>query len=70
MNIISPITSNPALAFLPVYRWDKHMRRARRECRIKLAAVTADVAAQYQREQIETALSEAAMPYVHHRSNA
>ena len=53
MNIITPITTSVALAFLPAYRWDKTMRRASRVCRVQLAReLRPAMAERYAKEQM------------------
>lgn len=59
MNIITPITSNPGLAFLPTYRWDKQLTRARRRARVELVRITRDIGQRYAQEQAVEAQSEA-----------
>ena len=57
MILISPITTSAALAFLPAYRWDKHLERAQVLCRIELDAITEDIAERYAREAMADATS-------------
>jgi hypothetical protein len=57
MNIITPITTSVSLAFLPAYRWDKHLERAKIMCRIELDAITEDIAERYAREAMADATS-------------
>jgi hypothetical protein len=56
--IITPITTSVTLAFMPVYRWDKPMRRARRMCRVQLAReLRPAMSERYAREQMTGANS-------------
>lgn len=53
--ILTPITSNPGLAFLPRFRWDKQMLRAHRRCRLALVPLTREIGQRYAMEQAASA---------------
>lgn len=56
--IITPITSDPSLAFLPRYKWTKQETRRARICRIQLAReLRPKMAERYEREQMDSANS-------------
>lgn len=57
MNILTPITMSPALAFLPRFRWQPQEDAAREHCRAALAELTRLAAERYACEQMASANS-------------
>lgn len=56
--ILTPITSNPGLAFLIRYRWHKQETRARRRARVALVQLTREIGQRYAMEQAVEAQSD------------
>lgn len=69
MILLTPLTMHAGLAFLPRYRWEPQLTRARRRCRVKLARELRPIIAErYAREQMDSANSGTEFINRHHRS--